>query len=51
LRVNLGGTFNVQTGPFNWQFSGGVVIGTDGSIGTYVTKGVGAGLGSGAFLV
>ena len=47
--INLGGTFNLQTGPINWQFSGGLVIGTDGSFGTYTTKGVGLGLGSGAF--
>ena len=47
--LNLGGNVNVQVGPIHWQGGGGIVLGSDGSLGTYTvrTKGVGLGVGTG----
>jgi RHS repeat-associated protein len=47
--INLGGTLSGQFGPINLNYSGGVVIGSDGSFGVYNTGGAGAGIGAGGF--
>ena len=35
--INLGGTGGIGVGPLHGQFGGGIVIGSDGSLGTYLT--------------
>lgn len=45
---NLGGTFNGQIGAVNLNFSGGLVIGSNG-LGSYITPGIAAGVGEGIF--
>ena len=46
---NLGGTFSCQIGPFNFSYSGGVIFGSDASIGVYNTGSGGVGIGGGCF--
>lgn len=45
--VNLGGNINISFGPVNIQYSGGIVIDTNGNFGVYNTGGAGAAVNTG----
>jgi RHS repeat-associated protein len=45
--INLGGTGSFGWGPIHFQGGGGIVIGSDGSLGTYIIKGVGGAASTG----
>jgi RHS repeat-associated protein len=44
--IGVGVTVNVQAGPINFNFSGGVVVDSSGNVGTYTTGGGGLGVGA-----
>jgi RHS repeat-associated protein len=44
--IGVGITVNVQAGPINFNFSGGVVVDSSGNVGTYTTGGGGLGVGA-----
>jgi RHS repeat-associated protein len=37
LTLNLGGNLGIGLGPFHGQWGGGIVVGSDGSLGTYLS--------------
>jgi len=47
MTLNLGGTGSVGWGPLHFQGGGGIVIGSDGSLGTYISFGAGGGASTG----